>query len=109
MDISSLRFTPTKFRTGYNQQEVDRFVDLIAANLALPLAVERALGQQVTEVCFTSTTFRAGYDVDEVDHVLATLGIRLDLPSPTEPDGHPNELRPELLWDRPDPTADAST
>ena len=109
MDISSLRFSPTKFRTGYNQQEVDRFVDLIAANLALPLAERTLHGQQVTEVAFTSTTFRAGYDVDEVDHVLATLGIRLGLPSPTEPDGHPNEFGPELLWDRPDPTADVST
>jgi hypothetical protein len=79
-------------------------VDLIAANLALPLA-ERTLGpSQVTEVCFTSTTFRAGYDVDEVDHVLATLGIRLGLPSPSEPDGHTNEFRTGLLWDRPDPT-----
>ena len=104
MDISSLRFTRTNFRTGYNQQEVDQLVDLIAANLALPLA-ERTLGpSQVTAVCFTATTFRAGYDVDEVDHVLATLGIRLGLPSPSEPAGHTDEFRTGLLWDRPDPT-----
>ena len=104
MDISSMRFTRTNFRTGYNQQEVDQFVDLIAANLALPLA-ERTLGpSQVTAVCFTSTTFRAGYDVDEVDHVLDNLGIRLGLPSPSEPAGHPDEFRTGLLWDRPDPT-----
>jgi DivIVA domain-containing protein len=84
MDIPSLTFARTKFRLGYNQQEVDQFVDLIAANLALPLA-ERTLGpSQVTAVCFTSTTLRAGYDTDEVDHVLDNLGIRLGLPSPSE-------------------------
>lgn len=105
MDISSLRFTRTNFRTGYNQQEVDQFVDLIAANLALPLA-ERTLGaSHVTSVCFTSTTFRAGYDVDEVDHVLDNLGIRLGLPSPSEPAGRTDEFRPGLLWDRPEPTS----
>jgi DivIVA domain-containing protein len=104
VDISSPRFTRTSFRTGYNQQEVDQFVDLIAANLALPLA-ERTMGaSQVTEVCFTSTTFRAGYDVDEVDHVLDTLGVKLGLPSPSEPAGHTDEFRPGLLWDRPTPT-----
>jgi len=105
MDISSLSFTRTNFRTGYNQQEVDQFVDLIAANLALPLA-ERTLGaSHVTSVCFTSTTFRAGYDVDEVDHVLDNLGIRLGLPSPSEPAGRTDEFRPGLLWDRPEPTS----
>jgi DivIVA domain-containing protein len=105
MDISSLRFTRTNFRTGYNQQEVDQFVELIAANLRLPLA-ERTMGaSQVSAVCFTSTTFRSGYDVDEVDHVLDRLGIRLGLPSPTEPAGHTDEFRRDLLWDRPDPTS----
>lgn len=103
MDISSLRFTRTNFRTGYNQQEVDQFVDLIAANLALPLAERTLHAQEVTAVCFTSTTFRAGYDVDEVDHVLDKLGLRLGLPSPSESDGHPDEFGQELLWDRPAP------
>jgi DivIVA domain-containing protein len=92
MDISSLRFTRTNLRTGYNQQEVDQFVDLIAANLALPLAERTLNARQVTVVCFTSTTFRAGYDMDEVDHVLDTLGIRLGLPSPSEPAGHTDEV-----------------
>lgn len=93
MDIASLRFTRTNFRTGYNQQEVDQLVELIAANLALPLAERTLNAPQVTAVCFTSTTFRPGYDVDEVDHVLDTLGVELGLPSPSEPSGRTDELR----------------
>lgn len=92
MDVSSPRFTQTKFRTGYDRQEVDKFVALIDANLALPLAERTLHAPQVTEVCFTSTTFRVGYDTDEVDHVLDTLGIRLGLPSPSGPAGHQEEV-----------------
>ena len=103
MDISSLSFTRTSFRTGYDQHEVDQFVNRIAANLALPLAERTLHAPEVTAVSFTSTTFRAGYDVDEVDHVLDTLGVRLGLPSPSEPAGGSDALRPDL---RPDPRPD---
>ena len=97
MDIASLRFTRTKWRTGYNRHEVDQLMDLIATNLALPLAERTLDAVQVTTVSFTSTTFRAGYDVDEVDHALDKLGVRLGLPSPSEPAGHPYDLGPDPL------------
>jgi cell division septum initiation protein DivIVA len=105
MDNPSLRFARTTFRTGYNRQEVDQLVDLIEANLALPLAERTLHAPQVTAVRFSSTTFRAGYDVDEVDHILDKLSIRLGLPSPAEPAGHTDELRPDLLGDRPSPAS----
>jgi DivIVA domain-containing protein len=97
MDISSLRFARTKFRLGYNQQEVDQLVALITAELMLPLAERTMSASQVTAVCFTATMFRAGYDTDEVDHVLDTLGIRLGLPSPSEmPDASSRTTGPPL-------------
>ena len=103
MDISSLSFTRTSFRTGYDQHEVDQLVDRIAANLALPLAERTLHAPEVTAASFTSTTFRAGYDVDEVDHVLDNLGVRLGLPSPSEPAEGSDDPRSDLL---PDPRSD---
>jgi len=105
MEISRLRFTRTNFRTGYNKAEVDEFVDLISANLALPLAERTLHAKEVAAASFTSTTFRAGYDVDEVDHVLDKLGVRLGQPSPSEPAGRSREFGANLLWDRPEPSS----
>lgn len=101
MDISSLRFTRTTLRTGYNRHEVDQLMALIATNLALPLSERTLDAVQLTAVSFTSTTFRAGYDMDEVDHALDKLGVRLGLPSPSEPTGHTDQFGPDLLWDGP--------
>lgn len=101
MDISSLTFTRTSFRTGYDQQEVDQFVELIAANLALPLAERTLHAREVAGITFTSTRFRAGYDVEEVDQILDNLGVQLGLPSPAGPAEPGDELRPGLLWDSP--------
>lgn len=88
-------------RTGYNRHEVDQLMDLIATNLALPLAERTLDAVQLTAISFTSTTFRAGYDMDEVDHALDKLGVRLGLPSPSEPTGHTDEFGPGLLENGP--------
>jgi DivIVA domain-containing protein len=80
-DIPSLRFTQTTFlRRGYEQEEVDQFLDLVATNLALPMA-ERTLGaEQVGAVRFSPTMFRTGYDEKEVDNVLDELSVELGRP-----------------------------
>lgn len=94
MDISNLTFTQTTFRRGYSQKEVDEFLDLIAANLALPLA-ERTLGaRQVMEMNFTATMFRGGYDEEDVDTVMDQLSVELGLPSPSEQRDAPTSTTP---------------
>ena len=103
MDISNLTFTQTTFRRGYSQKEVDEFLDLIAANLALPLA-ERTLGARpVMEMNFTATMFRGGYDEEEVDTVMDQLSVELGLPSPSEQRVDPIPTTPP-----PSPTASPS-
>ena len=84
MDIENLSFAPTVFRTGYDQQEVDTFLDHVAVSLALPLAERTFRAADVAGTSFTMTRFRAGYDIEEVDTALAAIGIELTLPSPSE-------------------------
>jgi DivIVA domain-containing protein len=84
MDILNLTFTQTRFRRGYKQQDVDDYLDVIAANLALPLAQRTLRPEEVKAVCFTATQFRDGYDEDEVDRVLDQLTVELSRPSPSE-------------------------
>ena len=77
MDISNLTFPRTKFRRGYNVQEVDEFLSLAAADLALPLD-KRTLGpEQVTSACFTATQFRPGYDERCVDRVMSQIAVEI--------------------------------
>jgi DivIVA domain-containing protein len=54
----NLTFPRTKLRRGYDQQEVDQFLSLIAANLALPLAERTLRPEEVTTAYFKSTHFR---------------------------------------------------
>jgi DivIVA domain-containing protein len=85
MDLLNLTFTTTRLRRGYKQQAVDDYLDLIAENLALPLAQRTLRPEEVRAVCFTATQFRDGYDEAEVDRVLDQLAVELGLPSPSEP------------------------
>jgi DivIVA domain-containing protein len=84
MDISNLTFTATQFRRGYDEDEVDQFLDLIAANLTLPLAARTLRPEEVLDAFFTKTQFRRGYDEAEVDCALDQLAVELGLPSPSE-------------------------
>ncbi len=84
MDILNLTFTQTRFRRGYKQQDVDEYLDLIEANLALPLAQRTLRPEEVRAVNFPATQFRDGYDEAEVDRVLDQLAVELGLRSPSE-------------------------
>jgi DivIVA domain-containing protein len=108
MDISNLTFTQTTFRRGYSQQQVDEFLDLIAANLALPLAERTLRAEQVMEMNFTSTMFRGGYDEEEVDTVMDQLSVELGLPSPSEHQNAPNPTTPPPLPQAPTSTPGAA-
>ena len=80
MDISNLTFTTTLFERGYKMQDVDDYLDLIAANLALPLAQRTLRPEEVRAVNFRATQFGVGYDEAEVDRVLDQLAVDLGLP-----------------------------
>jgi DivIVA domain-containing protein len=82
MDVTNLQFTSRYFGKGCDQQEVDRFLDLVAASLALSPAERTLRAQDAAKTRSTVTKFRLGYDIEAVDKALAELGVELDLPSP---------------------------
>ncbi|WP_423723266.1 DivIVA domain-containing protein [Arthrobacter zhangbolii] len=96
--VVAQRFQPTKFREGYDQDEVDRFLDTVVGELRrlqeenelLQRHIINPLSQpvftanpgmsadQVINQKFSPTKFREGYDQDEVDDFLQKIiaGLR---------------------------------
>ncbi len=83
-DVKRVRFGATKFREGYDQDEVDDFLDRVESFLrqgphhaptGRPLTESDVINQR-----FTASKFREGYDQDDVDdfmdHVVAELNRR---------------------------------
>jgi DivIVA domain-containing protein len=91
MDISALRFTPRFLWNGYDQVEVDQFLALAAASLALPLAERPMLPEQAADVRFTVMRFHPGYSVKQVDKALIELGVALGQPAQSGSPGSPEE------------------
>ncbi|GGK92870.1 DivIVA domain-containing protein [Curtobacterium luteum] len=79
-DVAAKRFAPTKWREGYDQGQVDDFLDRVRATLA---AYERGrpaeplTAEDVTMSRFRPTRFRDGYDQDEVDDFLDQVVVEL--------------------------------
>lgn len=76
-EVSSLQFSQTKFREGYNVQQVDALLERI--RVALENIEQRPgspVGLTAADVLgarFSVTRFRAGYDQDEVDKALDSV------------------------------------
>ena len=77
-DVMNERFRATKFDVGYDQAEVDTFLD--RAHEALRKLEDGAAPHEapvsaasVEEVRFTQTRFREGYDPKDVDDFLDRL------------------------------------
>ena len=89
-DVDNVRFTATQFREGYEQHQVDSFLEEIASTLRVLQArtdstgytsdvtgVKMLTADDVQNMKFQGTRFREGYEQDEVDrfldHVVETL------------------------------------
>jgi DivIVA domain-containing protein len=72
-EVLEARFTATKFRDGYDQDEVDSLLDRVADALRpvherrVPTPITR---REVTGARFRATRWREGYDEAEVDAFL---------------------------------------
>ena len=78
MNAPGTRFTTTKLRPGYAQDEVDRFVGRIEQTLggqAMP--GDRVTADDVRSVRFRTVRLRPGYDQREVDEALSTYEEQL--------------------------------
>lgn len=69
-DVLNAKFQTTKFRDGYDQDEVDSFLDRVVDTLAAKPGTQPVTVAQVESVRFTATKFRDGYDQDQVDNFL---------------------------------------
>jgi len=69
-DVERVRFGATKFREGYDQDEVDDMLDRIVATLRHDPSRRVVTADEVYTTTFSSTRFREGYDPDEVDDFL---------------------------------------
>lgn len=81
--IAKKKFQPTKFSEGYDQDEVDDFLDLVTQELrrleAGPVAGETPAltPEDVINKRFQPTKFREGYDQDQVDDYLDEIVLAM--------------------------------
>jgi len=64
--IERARFTHTRFHGGYDEREVDQFLDAVVASLAssaTPFAPAR-----IRDEVFGQTRLKAGYLIEDVDN-----------------------------------------
>ncbi len=82
-DIRDQRFATTRLTTGYNEQEVDEFLDRAEYTLGVLIQgrPDRATltSSEVERVQFATTRARPGYDPAQVDHFLDLLADELRL------------------------------
>jgi len=63
--IEKVRFTPVRFHGGYDEREVDDFLDALVMSLAssaIPFTPAR-----IRDQAFTQTRFKRGYSIENVD------------------------------------------
>jgi DivIVA domain-containing protein len=92
-DVLTVRFHATKFRTGYDEQPVDDFLDLVVRALtarwsrvdagaptpSVPAGPMLLLdATQVRSKQFPSTTFRQGYRPDDVDQLMEQIASTME-------------------------------
>ncbi|WP_205881403.1 DivIVA domain-containing protein [Leucobacter coleopterorum] len=68
----SARFAITKFRTGYDLNEVDDFLDTVVRQLREEPHVD-AIVNTISAATFRQTKWRDGYTIEQVDGFLAEL------------------------------------
>ena len=63
--IKRVEFSPTRFHRGYDEREVDDFLDAVVASLAsneIPLTPAR-----IRAAAFSQPRFKGGYNIEDVD------------------------------------------
>jgi DivIVA domain-containing protein len=70
-DIHTVQFKTVRLTPGYDEDEVDSFLDRAALALAdPPEGPQRMRAVDIRNTRFTTTRLREGYDMDEVDSLL---------------------------------------
>jgi DivIVA domain-containing protein len=109
MTLDRPTFSTTSIREGYDTGEVDRAVDLILDNLALP--EPRFGADQITVLRFTPVRLQQGYDMGEVDTWLDVAATETERRSTggLGSEQQPTPVRPQAAAPAPAPTSYAPT
>ncbi|WP_421742367.1 DivIVA domain-containing protein [Cellulomonas sp.] len=82
-DVLNQKFAATKFREGYDQDEVDDFLDRVVETLKEQEGAGRAAkpltAWDIGQVRFQTTKWREGYDQQEVDAFLDRVREQLSV------------------------------
>jgi DivIVA domain-containing protein len=74
--IDKIQFSTTRLRPGYEEKEVDAFLDALRDTFA-GVSMEPLRPADVRTVQFGTTRFRTGYDEEEVDAFLDEVELKL--------------------------------
>ena len=107
MTLERPTFSTTSIREGYDTGEVDRAVDLILDNLALP--EPRFGADQITVLRFTPVRLQQGYDMGEVDTWLDLAATETERRSAGGLEPEPAPLPTQAAAPAPAPTSYAPT
>ena len=104
--VEARKFSTTRLRPGYDEEEVDIFLDAIRDSF---LGVRRPSlrPDEIRNKQFSTTRLRPGYDEEEVDAFLDEAELRLAAPGSALDTGKAQDGEPELDADSPPVDADA--
>ncbi|NUP04072.1 MAG: DivIVA domain-containing protein [Nonomuraea sp.] len=77
--VERVAFRPGRMGTGYNEDEVDAFLDRVVATLRGTTEFP-VTAKEVREAKFSTVLFRAGYLIADVDSFLEDVGEVLEQP-----------------------------
>jgi DivIVA domain-containing protein len=78
-EVRDIRFATVRLTEGYDEDEVDAFLDRVLLALVEPAdGPQRLTAEEVHEVLFTTTRLREGYDMAQVDEFLDLVAAELD-------------------------------
>jgi DivIVA domain-containing protein len=75
--IKNVQFRPTRFHRGYDEREVDDFLDAVIASLgasAVPFTPT-----QIRDREFRQVSFKGGYEIEQVDDFRVLIGEAVQL------------------------------
>ncbi|PKW27651.1 DivIVA domain-containing protein [Phycicoccus duodecadis] len=83
-DVLNSHFTTTQLREGYDEREVDDFLDAVVASMrhhdGIPAGRKQRLvtAADVRAARFTTTRLRRGYEMSDVDALMDRVAAALD-------------------------------
>jgi len=100
-ELRRARFRTTQMRSGYDEREVDDFLERVVAQLRSDEPAG-AVAASVAGARFTTTSFRRGYDMVDVDDAVQHVVESLGTPGTGTATSTPTPAGASDAWEHPD-------